>query len=187
MFQITNSLKLALLGLAALTLAACGGGGEDSVDGGTKLLTCNVPQIPNAAGTACIDPPPIKCKAPTVPDAKNETCIVGVDPNAPEPAFFPAAGQAVLFYKRSDGNYEGYRLHTWNNDACSAYKDSSLAASWDNGLVHTAVDPNYGAYWVLELKDGVAGVEGACGNFPDLILALTMPVKKWAVAIRRCH
>lgn len=165
MFHITNSLKLALLGLAALTLAACGGGGEDSVDGGTKLLTCNVPQIPNAAGTACIAPPPIKCKAPTVPDAKNETCIVGVDPNAPAPVFFPGAGQAALFYKRADGNYEGYRLHTWNNDACSAYKDSSLAASWDNGLVHTAVDPNYGAYWVLELKDGVAGVEGACGNF----------------------
>lgn len=165
MFQITHSLKLVLLGLAALTLAACGGGGEDSVDGGTKLLTCNVPQIPNAAGTACIDPPPIKCKAPTVPDAKNETCIVGVDPNAPEPIFFPAAGQAALFYKRADGNYEGYRLHTWNNDACSAYKDSSLAASWDNGLVHNGVDPNYGAYWILELKDGVAGVEGACGNF----------------------
>lgn len=165
MFQIINSLKLALLGLAALTLAACGGGGEDSVEGGTKLLTCNVPQIPNATGTACIDPPPIKCKAPTVPDAKNESCIVGVDPNAPEPAFFPAPGQAALFYKRADGNYNGYRLHTWNNDACDAYKDSSLAASWDNGLVHTAVDPNYGAYWVLELKDGVAGVEGACGNF----------------------
>lgn len=165
MFQITNSLKLALLGLAALTLAACGGGGSDSVEGGTKLLTCNVPQIPNAAGTACIDPPPIKCKAPTVPDAKNETCIVGVDPNAPAPVFFPATTQAALFYKRADGNYDGYRLHTWNNDACSAYKDSSLAASWDNGLVHNGVDPNYGAYWILELKDGVAGVAGACGNF----------------------
>jgi len=164
MFQITNSLKLALLGLAALTLAACGGG-SDSVEGGTKLLTCNVPQIPNAAGTACIDPPPIKCPAPTVPDAKNETCIVGVDPNAPDPVFFPGSGQAALFYKRADGNYTGYRLHTWNNDACNAYKDSSLAASWDNGLVHNGVDPNYGAYWILELKDGAAGVAGACGNF----------------------
>ncbi len=33
MFQITNSLKLALLGLAALTLAACGGGGEAGIVG----------------------------------------------------------------------------------------------------------------------------------------------------------
>ncbi|WP_337841537.1 pullulanase-type alpha-1,6-glucosidase [Rheinheimera sp.] len=165
MLQLTHLLKLSLIGCAALLLSACGGGGDDSVEGGSKLLTCNVPQIPNAAGTACIDPPPIKCPAPTVPDAKNESCVVGVDPNAPEPVVFPTSSQAVLFYKRADANYEGYRLHTWNNDACSAYQDSSIAPSWDNGLQISGVDPNYGAYWILALKSGYAGTEGACGNF----------------------
>ncbi|WP_445772068.1 hypothetical protein [Rheinheimera sp.] len=49
-------LKLSALALAALMLAACGGG--DSTKPGEVLLTCNVPQIPNAAGTECVAPPP---------------------------------------------------------------------------------------------------------------------------------
>jgi len=165
MFQITNSLKLALLGLAALTLAACGGGGEDSVEGGTKLLTCNVPQIPNAAGTACIDPPPIKCLAPEFPDVNNEKCTLGYNPDAPAASIYPGPNQAVLFYNRADDNYEGYKLHTWNDEACDAYESVSIAAGWDNGLTHTGVDPVYGAYWLLELKDGVAETVDACANF----------------------
>lgn len=164
MLKQTHLLKLSLLGLGALFLSACGGG-DDSVSGGVKLLSCQVPQIPNAAGTSCIDPPPIKCPAPTVPDAKNESCVVGVDPNAPEPKVFPNPYQAVLFYKRADGNYEGFRLHTWNNDACAAYADSSIAPSWDNGLPISDIDPNYGAYWLLELKDTYATTGNACGNF----------------------
>ncbi|WP_273024972.1 alpha-1,6-glucosidase domain-containing protein [Rheinheimera sp.] len=155
-------LKPALLLLAINLLAACGGG--DSTKPGEVLLTCNVPQIPNAAGTECIDPPPIFCPAPTVPDAANESCIIGKDPNAPSPSVMAGPNQAILFYKRS-GAYEGYRLHTWNNETCDAYQPSSLASSWDNGLVHDGVDQNYGAYWILDLKPGYAGTAGACGNF----------------------
>ncbi|HBN89089.1 MAG TPA: DUF3372 domain-containing protein, partial [Rheinheimera sp.] len=155
-------LKPALLLLAINLLAACGGG--DSTKPGEVLLTCNVPQIPNAAGTECIDPPPIFCPAPTVPDAANESCIIGKDPNAPSPSVMAGPNQAILFYKRS-GSYEGYRLHTWNNETCDAYQPSSLASSWDNGLVHDGVDQNYGAYWILDLKPGYAGTAGACGNF----------------------
>ncbi|HEY9043032.1 MAG TPA: alpha-1,6-glucosidase domain-containing protein [Rheinheimera sp.] len=155
-------LKLALLLLAINLLAACGGG--DSTNPGEVLLTCNVPQIPNAAGTECIDPPPIYCPPPTVPDAANESCIIGKDPNAPAPSVMAGPNQAILFYKRP-GAYEGYRLHTWNNETCDAYQPSSLASSWDNGLVHDGVDQNYGAYWILDLKPGYAGTAGACGNF----------------------
>ncbi|MBY0417020.1 MAG: DUF3372 domain-containing protein, partial [Pararheinheimera sp.] len=165
MLTITQGLKLGLIGWAALMLAACGGGGEDSVEGGKQLLTCSVPQIPNEAGTACIAPPPIKCLAPQFPDAKNEKCIIGYNPDAPKASIYPGPNQAILFYNRADKNYTGYKLHTWNNEACDAYESSSIAASWDNGLVHTGVDDIYGAYWVLELKDGVAQTAGACANF----------------------
>lgn len=156
-------LKLSALALAAHMLAACGGG--DSTKPGEVLLTCNVPQIPDAAGTACIDPPPIKCKKPSFPSANNESCIIGYDPDAPDPVVMAGANQAVLYYKRSDGIYTDWILHTWNNESCDAYEASSVAPSWQNGLVHNGVDVNYGAYWVLSIKPGYAGTEGACGNF----------------------
>jgi pullulanase len=156
-------LKLSALALAAHMLAACGGG--DSTKPGEVLLTCNVPQIPNAAGTACIDPPPIKCKKPSFPSANNESCIIGYDPDAPDPVVMAGANQAVLYYKRTDGNYTDWILHTWNNESCDAYEAGSVAPSWQNGLVHNGVDVNYGAYWVLNIKPGYAGTEGACGNF----------------------
>lgn len=165
MKSIKTLLQAACATLLLLTLAACGGSGEGSVAAGKTLLTCPVPQVPNEAGTACVAPKPIKCPAPTVPDARNENCVIGVDPNAPAPVVMAGPQQAVLFYKRADGNYTGYRLHTWNNEACDAYEPSSIAASWDNGLQYSGVDPNYGAYWLLNLKAGVGSKATDCGNF----------------------
>lgn len=156
---IVNSLSLLT---AAVLLTACGGG--DSTAPAQVLLTCNSPEVPNAAGTACVAPQPIKCKAPTFPDAKNESCVIGYNPKLPEPVVTPSADQAVLYFNKK-GSYDGYRLHTWNNESCDAYLDSSLAKSWDNGLEPSGVDPVYGAYWLLNLKPGVAGKAGACGNF----------------------
>ena len=165
MKSIKTLLQAACATLLLLTLAACGGSGEGSVAAGKTLLTCPVPQVPNEAGTACVAPKPIKCPAPTVPDARNENCVIGVDPNAPAPVVMAGPQQAVLFYKRADANYAGYRLHTWNNEACDAYEPSSIAASWDNGLQYSGVDPNYGAYWLLNLKAGVGSKAG--GGHPD--------------------
>jgi len=164
MSTIKKMLQLSSLLLAANMLAACGG--ADNTAPGEELLTCNVPQIPDAAGIECIDPPPIFCPAPQVPTANNESCEIGENPSAPAPVVMAGANEAVLFYKRpQDGLYDGYRLHTWNNETCDAYAPSSVALSWDNGLVHNGVDPNYGAYWILQLKPGYAGTPGACGNF----------------------
>ncbi len=162
MFNLKSLLRLSTLAVTVSVLAACG----DSTEPGEVLLTCNVPQIPNANGSACIDPPPISCPTGTFPDANNESCVSGRDPNAPDPVVFAGENQAVLFYNRpQDDAYDGYRLHTWNNEACDAYATSSIARSWDNGLVHDGVDPNYGAYWILNLKPGYAGTAEACGNF----------------------
>ncbi|WP_065978377.1 alpha-1,6-glucosidase domain-containing protein [Pseudoalteromonas lipolytica] len=143
-------------------LAACGGGASNDIDSGQVLLTCSVPQIPNAAGTECVEPPPINCPAPTVPDENNESCVVGADPTLPDPVVFPADDEAILFYNRtSDDAYEGYRLHTWNNDVCDAYAAPFDATDWANGHEYDGIDPNYGAYWIVKLKDGY----NECANF----------------------
>lgn len=160
---------LPLAGLTALLMALSGCGSSDDSPG-EVLLTCSVPQIPNAAGTACVAPPPIQCPAPTVPDANNEKCVIGANPDAPMPVVFPTANQTVLFYNRkavgatnspSDASYDGYKLHTWNNGSCDAYAPSAIASDWSNGVPITGIDPNYGAYWLLDLKAGF----GSCGNF----------------------
>ncbi len=162
--------SLAAVVLSIFVLAGCGGSAE--VESGEVSLTCSLPQIPNAAGTSCVAPPPIECPAPTVPDARNELCVVGADPTAPPPVAVPTANQAVLYYNRGDRDadnssndpvYEGWRLHTWSNSACDAYADPDT--EWANGRIHNGIDPNYGAYWILELKPGFAGTEGACANF----------------------
>jgi len=158
--------RIAALILTALFIVGCGGSGVES--GSNNLLTCNVPNVPNADGTACVAPPPIQCDAPTVPNETNDACVVGADPSLPLPVFFPADNQAVLYYNRAavdadnsttDPAYEGWRLHTWNNDECDAYADADT--DWANGRQHTGIDPNYGAYWILDLKDNFDN----CHNF----------------------
>jgi pullulanase len=151
--------RLLVMALFSLALSACGGG--DATEAGKVLLSCDVPNVPDAIGASCVAPEPIHCASPTVPDALNESCIVGVDPNAAIPVFFPADNQAVLYYNRTDENYAEYKVHNWNDTTCDAYADDSLAASWDNGLPHTAIDPVYGAYWVFNLKEDF----NECGNF----------------------
>lgn len=156
---INTMLKVSAFILLASGLFACGGSAD--VESGKELLSCSVPQVPSSDGASCVDPEPIECAVPTVPDALNESCIVGADPSAPDPTVFPTENQAVLFFNRANGEYDGYRLHNWNSETCNAYADDSLAASWDNGLVHDGVDPIYGAYWILNLVEG----HDDCGHF----------------------
>ena len=166
MFTNTRVWRAALLLVGAIMLAGCGG--SDVESGTNTLLTCEVPNVPNDSGTACVPPPPIQCEAPTVPNETNDACVVGADPALPDPVFTPSENQAVLYYNRAavdadnssnDPAYEGWRLHTWNNDTCDAYADADT--DWANGRTHTGIDPNYGAYWILELKEGY----GDCHNF----------------------
>ena len=178
--MITHSnLKLgSIVFLFSLLLTGCGGSESDPApvpSDSVGLLVCNSPQIPNGAGTACIDPPappPVQCDAPFVPNEAGDECIAGADPSLPAPTFFPGEDQAVLYYNRaevgadnsaSDPSYEGWRLHTWSNTACDAYSDDDT--QWEDGRIHDGIDPNYGAYWILDLNAGFAGTEGSCHNF----------------------
>ncbi|BBO27638.1 pullulanase [Alteromonas sp. I4] len=160
----------ALLVVFTLTLTGCGGTGTES--GTNDLLVCDAPLVPDSTGMMCVEKPPIDCDPPTVPNETNDACVIGADPTLDDPVFFPGDDQAVLYYNRAgvgatnspgDSAYEGWKLHTWNNDACDAYADGDT--DWANGRAISGIDPNYGAYWVLELKPGVAGTPGACHNF----------------------
>jgi hypothetical protein len=156
--------------LSTLMLSGCGGSGVES--GTSAVLVCDAPNVPDASGTACGPPPPIQCEAPQVPNEAGDACVIGADPSLPEPVAFPGDDQAVLYYNRvnqgadnssNDPSYEGWRLHTWSNSTCDAYADNDT--EWSNGRVHNGIDPNYGAYWILDLKPGYADNEGACQNF----------------------
>ena len=169
MFSRNRARAFFVATLTALFLAGCGG---SDVKSGGVLLTCELPLVPDASGGSCVAPPPIQCDPPTVPDERNESCVVGADPTAPEPEAKPGANQAVLYYNRAavdadnssdDPVYEGWRLHTWSNSTCDAYADPDT--EWANGRIHDGIDPNYGAYWIVDLKPGYAGTPGACGNF----------------------
>lgn len=167
MFSLHRILAISMLVLCLILLSGCGGS-SDVESGSNDLLTCELPNVPNAAGTSCEPPPPIECDSPTVPNETNDACVVGADPNAPDPVFFPGENQAVLYYNRAavdadnssnDPAYDGWRLHTWNNDACDAFADPDT--DWANGRQPSGIDPHYGAYWILDLKEGYDD----CHNF----------------------
>lgn len=160
-------ISTAMLLFFALILSGCGGATDD-IEAGEVLLTCNVPNVPGSDGLTCVPPPPISCPAPTVPNDTNDACVVGFNSSLPLPVFFPSDTQAVLYYNRADVDadnsqndtaYNGWRLHTWNNENCDAYADADTA--WADGRIHDGVDPTYGAYWILDLKDGY----NDCHNF----------------------
>ena len=118
MFNPRKAFGIFAIVLSAFVLSACGGG-SDIESGTNQLLTCDVPDVPNASGTTCVPPPPISCPAPTVPNETNDACVVGADPSLPMPVFFPADDQAVLYYNRltagadnssNDASYEGWRI-----------------------------------------------------------------------------
>lgn len=168
MFTPSELAKMLLVTLFTLALSACGG--SNDVESGAVLLTCDVPMIPDATGNSCVAPPPIACEAPTVPDALNEKCEVGVDPNAPVPVYFPAENEAVLYFNRAatgannepdDPAYVGYRVHSWNDATCGAYLAPYETVSWDDGVEYDGIDPVYGAYWIVPLKED----HNECGNF----------------------
>ncbi|MHC5112500.1 MAG: pullulanase-associated domain-containing protein, partial [Planctomycetota bacterium] len=154
------NLVFALLCISFL-VSACGGG-SDETDPGAELLTCAAPLVINEAGNSCVVAPPIVCPTGLVPNATNDACVAPVDPSLPAPSVMAAENQAIIFYNRPDGDYEGWELHIWNNGQCDAYSDAQMEGiAWTSGVPITGYDPNYGAYWVLELKEGYSD----CGNY----------------------
>lgn len=167
MFSYSKVINTLLFAAIATVMIGCSG---ESVDEGSALLTCDAPMVVNSTGDTCVEPQAIVCVAPLVPNAFNDGCEVGADPNAPMPTIFAGENEAILFYNRAnrgatnepgDPQYNGYVLHTWNNDTCNSYAAPYDVSSWGSEQVITGIDPNYGAYWVIPLIEG----HSDCGNF----------------------
>jgi pullulanase len=71
-------------------------------------------------------------------------------PVLPTPVVSAGENELVVFYNRPDGNYTGWGLHLWADDICTAY-DGPLV-EWAAPQAKAGDDPNYGAYWVVNLQ-----------------------------------
>ena len=116
-------------------VSACADSGSDATDPGAVLLTCNAPLVINDAGSSCVVAPPISCPIGLVPNEANDACVAPVDESLPEPSVKAGPNQAIVFYNRPDGEYDGYDLHIWNNGQCDAYTDAQMEGiTWPSGV-----------------------------------------------------
>ena len=164
MSQSRRLLGLSTLAVVLLALAGC----KTDVSGDqSDLLTCSNNQIPNEAGTMCVDRP-LSCDGGQIPDDAGEMCVDA--PFAgPDPVYFPAADEAVIYLNRQhiDQVYSDWVLHLWSDDCTGGWAsqvtdDATAPTSWPEGpsINGAGVDPIYGAYWVLSIKDA-----STCGNW----------------------
>lgn len=73
----------------------------------------------------------------------------------------PGANEALLYYKRPDGVYNGWGLHLWNDSAagCDGLAEGA-PTEWDAPLLADGVSDAYGAYYFIPLREA-----GDCLNF----------------------
>jgi len=96
-------------------------------------------------------------------DSSNQNLAVTVEEDTllPTPVVSAGENEFVIFYSRPDANYTGWGLHLWADATCDAY--DGAAVDWAAPVAKTGDDPNYGAYWVVNLKAGFSGTD--CLNY----------------------
>lgn len=96
---------------------------------------------------------PLECESPQLLNAAGDACVM------PEPVVTPQDNEAIIFYNRANGDYEGWVLHLWNNDVCPATVVEPT--NWPDGPSVAGIDPNYGGYFIIPLLEGHSN----CMNF----------------------
>ncbi len=61
----------------------------------------------------------------------------------------PGPDEALLYYQRADGDYNGWGPHLWNTPDCSG---SATETSWAQPLAAVDTDPRYGALYRIPLS-----------------------------------
>jgi len=83
---------------------------------------------------------------------QNLSVTVVAGTSLPTPVVTAAANELVIFYNRPDGVYTGWGLHLWADATCNAY--DGPVVDWTAPQLNSGEDPNYGAYWIVQLKAG---------------------------------
>lgn len=64
-----------------------------------------------------------------------------------------SSDEAVVFYKREDGQYDGWGLHLWDgDDRTNGRNELAESTAWDAPLLHEGVHPDFGAYYVIPMN-----------------------------------
>ena len=73
----------------------------------------------------------------------------------------PGDNEAILYYKRPAGDYDGWGLHLWNDAAagCDGLAEG-VPTEWTDPHTASGVNDTYGAYYIIPMRDG-----GDCMNF----------------------
>ncbi len=62
------------------------------------------------------------------------------------------ANEAVIFYKRLDGDYEGWGLHLWDGDGrTNGVNELVEGTSWDAPRPYAGIHPDFGAYYIVPM------------------------------------
>ncbi len=61
----------------------------------------------------------------------------------------PGPDEALLYYQRGDGTYDGWGLHLWNTPQCSGVRDGT---SWHQPLTAAGIDSEFGAWYRIPLS-----------------------------------
>ncbi|MCW8866557.1 MAG: hypothetical protein OQK22_16860, partial [Colwellia sp.] len=149
----------------------------DYLGASTRLVKSVNATTPAMDGEEICYTPPVSCPNYMEVDITGTySCVVpALNPidGAPAPVYIAQAGEAVAYFRHEShvegeetANMEYYKnvvVHTWNNDSCTAYQETSLA-NWGSNSpdaqANNGYDDNYGYYWVLKLVDN----PDSCGN-----------------------
>ena len=163
--------------LVTMGLTACGGSDQNLQELGfdtvTPGLVCQAPKTLNAAGTAC-EIKVANCPFPLAEDPDVQgACVESLAEwpdgelglTMPEPVYFAAErdgggfSEIVYYFNHPSGVFDGWGLHHWNgtNSAggtCISYEDFGDAegTAWGVPTAPVGVDPNYGIYFILNLR-----------------------------------
>ena len=163
--------------LALLGITACGSDEnlqELGIDTSASVLVCQLPETLNAQGTAC-ETVIANCPFPLAesPDSQSD-CVESLAEwpdgalglTMPEPVYYAAErdgggfAEIVYYFNHPSGNFEGWGLHHWNGTnkqggTCISYEDFGDAegTAWGVPTAPVGVDPNYGIYFILNLRE----------------------------------
>jgi len=146
-------------------MPAGGAGGTTGDAASLGEVTVNVAaQSATVLAYADADIAVVVCSEPYTENAAGDGCDLPVSDTQPDPVVTAGANELVIFYKNDTDDYAGFELHIWKDANCDIYTDAQVAGVvWADGVDQAGIDPNYGAYWVLDIEPDAA--IGDCGNF----------------------